>query len=316
MRAGWFVLLSLFAALVSGTLTLVAPMTLAASHCIPTSSKDVFLAYCTSPKFTDYEHGAYYLKLEPQAIKRLESAQVVVLGSSVAQMSFSTDATSAYFNERKLSYYLLGFGYNEGGRFSAAVLSRVPDHASLYIIHAYKFFGNGLSTAAEAAMAENATVHFLSKKLGAESAKWICGVMRGWCEPNSSSIYRSFNTGSWEWINTYSSSSGTRPIPPQRPLGGAPSPDDFVRAESLAASLKVPPECIIVTETPNADIDLSENTRLIAEHIHANSLIPQVEGLVTLDGYHLDKPSAERWSKVFFQGLDLAVSRCHDFSAK
>jgi hypothetical protein len=312
MRAGWFVVLSLVAALVSGTVTLVAPMTIAAVHCNPTFSEGVFLAYCSHPKFTDYEHGAYYLGLEPEATARLESAQVLVLGSSLAQMSFSTDATSSYFKERRLSYYLLGFGYNEGGRFSTAVLSRVSDRPSLYIIHAFAFFGNHLSTAAEAAMGDDATVQYLSKKLGAESARWICNLLRSWCGPYNS-IYRNRDTGSWDWVNTYSSASGTRPIPLHRPTAGVPSPDEFTRAESFAASLKVPPECIIVTMTPNAEIDLSENVRLIAEHIHARALIPQLDGLVTLDGWHLDKPSAERWSKAFLQQLDVAAGRCANF---
>lgn len=311
MRAGWFILTSLVVALLSGAIAFIAPMTFAALQCKPTSSDGVFLAYCTHLKFTDYEHGAYYLKLEPEAISSLENAQVLVLGTSLAQMSFSTDAASSYFEERDLRYYVTGFGYNEGGEFSTSVLSKVSARPSLYIIHAYAFFLGDLSTPAQDAMSDDGRLHYIPKKIGATFAHRICQWRPNWCGQYGS-IYRRRDTGFWEW-DTWANYPGSRPIPPTRPIAPPPSPDEMARAERFAASFKVPPECIIVTMTPNVYTDLSEYARRIAEHIHGRALIPQLEGLVTFDGYHLDRKSNERWSKTFFEGLDAAASQCAGF---
>src|SRR5690349_12039247 len=49
-----------------------------------------FLAFCESPRYGDYEHGAYYFDLEPEAIEALKKAEVLFLGNSRAQFAFST----------------------------------------------------------------------------------------------------------------------------------------------------------------------------------------------------------------------------------
>ena len=69
-----------------------------------------------------------------------------------------------------------------------------------------------------------------------------------------------------------------RPIPPIRHhIADPPSPDMLARAESFAASRKVPPECIVVTMTPMEEYEYSEYTRQIAAHIHASVLIPDLK---------------------------------------
>lgn len=308
MRPGWFVAVSIAFALIGGSAALTGETAVKAVQCNPTAQRNAFLAYCTQPKFTDYEHGAYYLRIEREAVAKVENAQVLILGSSLAQFAFSTDASDAYFRSRNLSYYLLGFGYDEGGRFSAEVRSRIQGHAGLYVIHVYNFFGEHLSTAAKAAMTDDALVHFLAKKAGAEVAGWICIYAR--CGPHGA-IYRSRDTGAWLWTGSYNGPDGTRPLPSTPPPSfGPPSPSDLLNAERLVKSLGVPPECIVITTTPNDQSDQSEFTRLIARHIHATAVIPDLDRLVTLDGYHLDRPSAERWSAAFFRELDAISRRC------
>src|ERR1700745_3867650 len=48
------------------------------------------LAYCSSPAFAYYEHGAYFYDLEPAAVENLKKADVIFLGSSHEQIGFST----------------------------------------------------------------------------------------------------------------------------------------------------------------------------------------------------------------------------------
>ena len=123
----------------------------------------------------------YYLHLEPKTIESLSNAQVLVLGSSLAQVSFSTKATEFYFKDRNLRYHLAGFGYDEGGRFPIAVLSGISGRPDLYIVHAHQFFTAYLSPVARFAMSNDATLNYLSKKFGAASAAWICRRQPHWC---------------------------------------------------------------------------------------------------------------------------------------
>lgn len=314
MRAGLFVLLSLVVALASGVVTFLTPTTLEAMKCNQTSSIGVYLAYCENQKFADYEHAAYYLKFEPEAVANVERADVLILGSSLAQMSFSTDATASYFRSRKLRYHLMGFGYNEGGRFGLGVLSKMKPHAKLYIIHAFGFFSDFLSKPAEEAIQDRSDANFYRKKYGAKVARSICALIPSACG-SKGSIYRRWDTGAWDWTKTLGSGR-PRTIPSNVKIGPPPTPDDLARAEKMAAALGVPGECIVITMTPNVDNDLSDQTRRIAEHIHAVALIPHLSGLTTIDGYHLEKASDERWSSTFFASLDEAASRCAAFHAK
>src|SRR5919198_4818433 len=57
----------------------------AVMSCRQYNAPDTFLAYCSSPQFGDYEHGAYYFGLEPTALDYLRQADVLGLGSSKAQ---------------------------------------------------------------------------------------------------------------------------------------------------------------------------------------------------------------------------------------
>lgn len=308
MRAGWFIVSSLLVALVACIVTLLGPTTYAAMKCKQEQPSGVFLAYCANPQFADYEHGAYYKQLEPEAIASLERADVIVLGSSIAQMSFSTEATASYFGSRKLRYHLLGFGYTEGGHFELAVLSKAPPRAKLYIIHAYGFFSDFISTAGKTAMQEESRVAFLRRKYGAKIAHMVCASLPAACGGAFGSIYRNLETGAWDW--SYFPASGSQAIPPDVPVAPAPTPDMLAIADNMATTLRVPRECIVVTMTPNVGVDLSDQARRFAEHIHATALIPQVEGLTTVDGYHLDRVSSERWSAAFFAQLDKAASGC------
>lgn len=299
---------SLIIALAAGAATLLGSTTLEAMKCNQTSSPDVFLAYCANPQFADYEHGAYYKHLEPEAIASVERADVLVLGSSISQMTFSTEEAASYFGRHKLRYHVMGFGYTEGGKFGLAVLSTAVPHARLYIIHTYQFFSDFISKPGEDAMQMSSTGIHLRKKYGVRLAHWICEY--GWvkCGEMFGSIYRDRATGTWAW--SYFPVSGTKPIPQNVAMAAAPTPDTLATAEKMASALRVPRECIVVTITPNVDVDLSDQTRRIAEHIGAIAVIPQLDGLVTLDGYHLDKASSERWSSAFFSALDGAAARC------
>src|SRR5262245_55988322 len=77
-----------------------------------------FLACCRSDRYGDYEHGGLYYGTEMRAIANMRAADVLILGSSLTQAGFSSDATHEYFKLRAVPYFLLGFGSGGASTFT------------------------------------------------------------------------------------------------------------------------------------------------------------------------------------------------------
>jgi hypothetical protein len=75
-------------------------------------------------------------------------------------------------------------------------------------------------------------------------------------------------------------------------------------------------DCIILTRVPtvraNAFVYASsiETAGAVASALGLTLVAPEPDGLQTFDGSHLDPPSAERWSKAFFEAADLQMRKC------
>jgi hypothetical protein len=48
----------------------------------------------------------------------------------------------------------------------------------------------------------------------------------------------------------------------------------------------------------------------IAKALGLDLIAPEVQGLKTFDGSHLDRQSAERWSKAFFEAAGPRIRQC------
>src|SRR5882762_4419996 len=85
---------------------------------------DRFLSYCETNTFGNYDHGASYYDLEPEAVENLKKADVLLLGNSRSQFVFSSEATGDFFVKRGMRYFLLGFGYGEMSDLPLALIRR------------------------------------------------------------------------------------------------------------------------------------------------------------------------------------------------
>jgi hypothetical protein len=73
--------------------------------------------------------------------------------------------------------------------------------------------------------------------------------------------------------------------------------------------LPVRRECVIATIVPT----VATNEALavaIARELGLTAVIPAVDGLITFDGSHLDRSSAERWSQAFFEAAEARINEC------
>ena len=59
---------------------------------------DQYLAYCHAADYGDYDRGAFWFDLEPDARRMAVDAEVLILGSSRMQFAFSTSATDKWFS--------------------------------------------------------------------------------------------------------------------------------------------------------------------------------------------------------------------------
>jgi hypothetical protein len=56
--------------------------------------------------------------------------------------------------------------------------------------------------------------------------------------------------------------------------------------------------------------DSIETAGAVANALGLTLVSPDLDGLLTFDGIHLDPPSAERWSKAFFDAAGPQIRKC------
>ncbi|MBN8964347.1 MAG: hypothetical protein J0H89_02970, partial [Rhizobiales bacterium] len=287
--AGWNTVLLLLAAILSGAVVLIVPFARAAMNCNQTAETGVFLAYCSNT-FGDYEHAAYALDLEPSAVRNLEGAQVVFLGSSLSQFAFSTNATSRFFADHNLPHYLIGFGYSEGSAFPLSVISGLRMKAKLYIVHAMYMFSDHTSPPALQTHTWDGAVQGVRRKAAAIVASKLCKLVP--CG-GVRAFYRRYDNGHWLWQNVLHNPVGPNPVKKGLRKVPPPSAKEKEIANQLLERIGIPRECVILTVTPAATYDPIDFAATMAKHMGVPFIAPRIDSLVALDTAHLDARSAE-----------------------
>jgi hypothetical protein len=80
-------------------------------------------------------------------------------------------------------------------------------------------------------------------------------------------------------------------------------------AERFVAQLPVDRACVVLTIVPTVGTK-QEEAKAIADRLKLELLAPDVEGLRTFDGSHLDRASAERWAAAFFDKAGPRLRKC------
>jgi hypothetical protein len=292
--------------------------------CTLNRTPGVFLAYCTSDHYGDYEHGAYYLDLEPQAVEALRRAQVVIFGNSRAQFGFSTEAVRRYFADRSIPFYLLGFGYSDGDEFAAALIKKYRLHPRFVIVDTNPFFSGFVSAPAKGMIASGPSRlqrpidwvadwwDYLTKKAFNSLQPVVCRLRPSLCTGAFQTIYRSAATGFWV-VNTF-----VQPGNPGFPLtgkklvtlNGRSMTADAANASRFLSELGLPRECAALTAAPSTALDADPYASQVGSLAGIRVLMPQVDDLRTLDASHLTPSSAERWSAAIMRESDPLITQC------
>lgn len=281
-----------------------------------------FLAYCEAPEFGHYEQGAFYLRLEPQALEALRGADVITFGTSRAQHAFSTDIVRAYFHARAIRFYALGFSYVEPAALPLAIVRNERLRPKIVIIVADTFFApSEASPAIRAVIGSNvpladrlsATAGYLAKSVFVAGWASFCPTLPLACPQRRAAIYRTRADGMWVWRDLYAADVSLAIPDDLATLEAYPrayAARDRDAALQFLQAAGIPPACAVITATPTRRLNFYEYAETLGQSIGATVIVPRLSGLAAIDDNHLNWESAQRWSAAFLAEFDDVLRRC------
>lgn len=275
-------------------------------------SSDRFLAYCESKQYGDYEHGAYFLQTEPQAVASLKQADIVFLGDSRIQHAFSTEATKSFFSNRAgQNYYLLGFGFSENYTFPLALIKKLKLSPKVLIVGVdERFFRQTKSPVAF--FVENqrgARTNYEAKIIKQSLHRLLCddgGALPFRCGAFGST-FRSRTNGFWytDRLQTSIHQAFESPTLADPALVAAL----VVGGKDFIERLDHQKRCVIFVSPPVPNWS-SASAAQIADALGVRFIPGPIGKWVSTDGSHLEPESAEVWSKEVLDNLAPALSAC------
>jgi hypothetical protein len=270
-------------------------------------NRDRYLAYCNGAHYADYEHGAFYFNLEPSVQNFARNADVLFLGNSRVEVAFSTAATADWFSAASARYYLMGFGGFENVIFAEKLLRIIRPRARVYVINLDDFFDRSETPAMKTMLHDRDARHqYEVKSLWQRVHEPICKTFAVLCGEKFV-IFRSRETGAYYTEGTAQQT--VTPVSYDHAIS-----QNVVNRNTAAAigflSHFTQGKCVILTIVPFVGTKIG-NANAIATGLGAKLVTPGIlEGLQTYDGYHLDQPSAQRWSQAFFQAAGPTIRSC------
>jgi hypothetical protein len=275
---------------------------------------DSYLAYCAGEQYGDFDHGAFWFDLEPEVRHLAASAEVLFLGNSRMQFAFSSDATGRWFSAVGASHYLLGFAYWEDYSFEWPLVKQIRPNPKVLIVNLDGFFRDTETPPAKTVMHEgDAAGRYKRKRLWQVAHGQICSRIPGICG-SKESFYRSIETGAYSDTRATAVSYGSN-------VDETAVADYTRRGTEFFASLPLGRRCVLLTMVPadpatGAAYSINSGTaKAIANALGLSLIAPELPGLTTFDGSHMDRPSAERWSQAFLEEASPRIRDCLDSDA-
>jgi len=270
-------------------------------------SGDRYLAYCSGASYADYEHGAFEFGLEPSVLAHVRDADVLFLGNSRLQFAFSTAATADWFSTTSARYYLMGFLYLENVVFAEELLRNIRPRARVFVINVDNFFDRSESPPVKTIFHDpEARPKYEAKQLWQRFHERICGTFARLCgtkfvvfRSRETGAYHTEGTGKWQSAEVSYDRIVNQNVVDSNEAAAIDFLSRFARGK-----------CVILTNVPFFNTKIG-NANAIAKGVGAKFVTPEsVDGLQTYDGHHLDRASAERWSRAFFQAAGSEIRSC------
>jgi hypothetical protein len=274
--------------------------------CQAAYTTDQYIAYCNGKSYGDYEHGAFQFDLEPKAQDFAKNADVMFLGDSRLQIAFSTSATADWFSAISARFYLMGFSYFENVTFAGQLLNRVHPKARVYVINVGDFFERSETPPVKTIFHDPAARdRYEWKRWWQRLHETVCKTFTVLCGTDIV-VLRSRETGAYMWRTVKQK---IRPVSYDWATSQNVVSRDIVSAIDFLSHLSVDRKCVILTGVPYVETKIG-NVNAIAAALGLDFIMPELPGLQTFDGFHLDRQSAERWSEAFYRAAGARIRSC------
>jgi hypothetical protein len=196
--------------------------------------------------------------------------------------------------------------------FQGELLRKLDPRPKAYVINLDSFFDDWESPYGKAVMREpDAPQRYERKHIWQHAHEPICRAAAIACG-SQYVVFRSRETGAW------SVSGGAFKL--ERTTSNEIAAWDSVEKEisfgrEFLSALPVPSECVIPTIVPTVGTNTA-TAIAIAEGLGLTPVVPDIDGLMTFDGSHLDAPSAEVWSRAFLSVAGPRLDNCLAASTK
>jgi hypothetical protein len=285
----------------SAAASLFAGRPLASTAVIP-QSKDDYLGYYRGA----VEEYAVYDNLG-HVSDALKNADVIFLGNSRVEFAFRDRAIlDRFFAARSLKYYVAAFGYGEQSPFPQAIIRKYDLHPKWVIVNPDPFFGGTPSYVAKKVMAESDFDAFkfqLETVSAFESQRYLHRIV-----PYLGTLWWIHSNAEWIWFRSkrngtiFLSAGRGDPAPAVAPsinaYGALWEPGRVPAAIEFKRDLAKRGAKLVLTRVP-PDSDVSPIG--FAKVLHVPLIAPDLTGLWTLDGHHLDDHSAARFDAAFLE---------------
>ena len=267
---------------------------------------DGYLGYCGATSYGDYDHGAIWFGLEPAANAAAANAQVLFVGNSRTQFAFSSKATADWFSSLSESYYLLGFSHFENYTFEAPLLRKLRPRAKVYVINIDSFFERSETGPGKTVMRdESARTRYEQKRQWQRLHKATCTTFKAVCG-HQEAIFRSRSAGAWLVTGGQFTS---EPVSYDEDIDQNTLASYTALGNEFLPRLSADRTCTVLTVVPTVKTRIG-TAKAIALALGLNLVAPRLAGLMTFDGYHLDRESAQRWSAAFLEEAGPQIRNC------
>jgi len=270
---------------------------------------DYYLGYCQGRSYGDYDHGAFWFALEPTAREHAKAADILFVGNSRMQFGFSAPALDRWSAANAFKYYLLGFSHFEKATFIGPLLRDIKPTARVYVINLDDFFVDEETAPARDVMrGADTRARYVKKRTWQAFHQVVCSTLSflcGW----ELTFYRRRETGEWQLRGSRGlvpSGVGLVDLPMASPNRVT---REAVRAEQFIRSLGVERSCVILTYVPHKESERA-TAKALASALGFDLISPEIKGLGTFDGSHLDPESAERFVTIFLGMSGPRIREC------
>ena len=203
----------------------------------------------------------------------------------------------------------MGFSYNENVAYTGELLRKMKPKASVLIINVDDFFRGGETVAAKAILHDpDAENRYQWKRFAQKLHRPICEHFGALCGKRYV-IFRSRENGAYYRIPH------DEPVFPQNAVSYDQKVDSTEVKEGAALAINFLKEfgqgrCVILTNVPYPEAN-DGDAEAIAKAVGLPLVtFENLEGLNTADGYHLDRVSADRWSRAFLEAVGPEIRTC------